>query len=98
MLFRKVQKIKFPFLREVATKVSEKYSLEDVYMDKQGIVCFTFKGYLEEDDIKHVLNTITPKEYQQNIKLKFLENYTFSTCSTKTHVFSIEGIDYKNLV
>lgn len=98
MIFRNVQKIKFPFLKEVAIKVSEKYSLEDIYMDKQGGVCLTFKGYLDEDDIKYILNTITPKEYHQNIKLKFMEDYTFATDSARTHVFSIDGIDYKNLV
>ena len=98
MIFRNIQKIKFPFLREVATKVSEKYSLEDIYMDKQGGVCFTFKGYLEEDDIKYILNTITPKEYHKDIQLKFLEDYTFAKDSAKTHVFSIDKIDYKNLI
>lgn len=95
MIFRNIQKIKFPFLKEVATKVSEKYSLEDIYMDKQGGVCFTFKGYLEEDDIKNIFNVITPKEYLQKTELKYLEDYTFGT--KETHIFSVEGINYKNL-
>ena len=91
MIFHNIQKIKFPFLKEVATKVSEKYSLEDIYMDKQGGVCFTFKGYLEEDDIKNIFNVITPKEYQQKTELKYLEDYTFGT--KETHIFSVEGIN-----
>lgn len=95
MIFRNVQKIKFPFLKEVATELSEKYSLDDIYMDDTGGVCFTFKGFLNEEDIKYILDTITPKEYRRKAKLKYLEDYTFGT--KETHVFSIEGIDYKNL-
>lgn len=95
MIFRNVQKIKFPFLKEVTIKVSEKYPLDDIYMDNAGGVCFTFKGYLDENDIKDILNTITPKEYQRKTELKYLEDYTFGT--KETHVFSIEGINYKNL-
>lgn len=96
MIFRNVQKIKFPFLREVAIKVSNKYPLDDIYMDGAGGVCFTFKGYLDENSIKDVFNIITPKEYQQKTELKYLEDYTTST--KETHVFSFDGINYKNLV
>ena len=52
MIFRDVQKIKFSFLKEVAIKVSEKYHLDDIYMDDAGGVCFTFKGYLDKNSIK----------------------------------------------
>ena len=96
MIFHNIQKIKFPFLKEVAVELSEKYSLDDIYMDDTGGVCFTFKGYLNEEDIKYILDTITPKEYQQKTELKYLEDYTTST--KETHVFSFDGINYKNLV
>lgn len=95
MIFRDIQKIKFPFLKEVAIKVSEKYPLDDIYMDDVGGVCFTFKCLLEEEDIKYIFDTITPKEYQKKSKVKYLEDYTFGT--KETHVFSIEGLNYKNL-
>nr|DAT97183.1 MAG TPA: hypothetical protein [Crassvirales sp.] len=95
MIFRNIQKIKFPFLKEVAIKVSEKYPLDDIYMDDTGGVCFTFKSLLEEKDIKYISDTITPKEYQKKAKVKYLEDYTFGT--KETHVFSIEGLNYKNL-
>ena len=95
MIFRNIQKINFPFLKEVAIKVSKKYPLDDIYIDDAGGVCFTFKGYLEEENIKYIFDTITPKEYQRKSELKYLEDYTFGT--KETHVFSIEGIDYRNL-
>ena len=80
----------------MATKVSNKYPLDDIYMDDAGGVCFTFKGYLDENSIKDVFNIITPKAYHQKTELKYLED---STPSTKaTHVFFFDGINYKNLV
>lgn len=98
MIFRNIQDIKYPFLKEAATKLSKNYSQNDIYMDNRGELCLTFKGILTEDNIQFIMNIITPKGHG-------FDNYTVSSadyCYIKekqeTYVYSIDGIDYRNIV
>lgn len=98
MIFRNIQDIQYPFLKDAATKLSKNYSLNGIYMDNRGELCLTFKGIITEDNIQFIMNIITPKGHG-------FDNYTVSSadyCYIKekqeTYVYSIDGIDYRNLV
>lgn len=104
MIFRNIQDIKYPFLKEAATKLSKNYSLKDIYMDKQGELCLTFKETLSVDDIQFIMNIITPKEHGfDNYTVSSSdycynkENYCYNMGKQETHVYSVDGIDYRKI-
>ena len=98
MIFRNIQDIQYPFLKDAATKLSKNYSLNDIYMDKRGELCLTFKGILTEDNIQFIMNIITPKGHGFDNYTVSSSDYCYYKEEQKTHVYSIDGIDYRNLV
>lgn len=98
MIFRNIQDIQYPFLKDAATKLSKNYSLNGIYMDKRGELCLTFKGILTEDNIQSIMNIITPKGYGFDDYTVSSSDYCYYEKEQKTHVYSIDGIDYRNLV
>ena len=98
MIFRNIQDIKYPFLKDAATKLFKDYSLEDIYMDKRGELCLTFKGLLTVDNIQFIMNIITPKGHGFDGYTVSSSDYCYYKEKQKTHVYSVDGIDYRNLV
>lgn len=98
MIFNNIQDIQYPFLKDTATKLSKKYSLNDIYMDKRGELCLTFKGILTEDDIQSIMNIITSKGHGFDDYTISSSDYCYYKEEQKTYVYSVDGIDYRNLV
>lgn len=98
MIFRNIQDIQYPFLKDTATKLSKNYSLNDIYMDKRGELCLTFKGILTEDNIQFIMNIITPKGHRFDNYTVFSADYCYNKEKQETYVYSIDDIDYRNLV
>lgn len=98
MIFRNIQDIQYPFLKDAAAKLFKDYSLKDIYMDKKGELCLTFKGFLTVDNIQSIMNIITPKEHEFDDYTVSSSDYCYYKEEQKTHVYSIDGIDYRNLV
>lgn len=97
MIFRNIQDIKYPFLKGAATKLFKDYSLEDIYMDKRGELCLTFKGLLTMDNIQSIMNIITPKGHGFDGYTVSSSDYCYYKEEQKTHVYSIDGIDYRKI-
>lgn len=98
MIFRNIQDIQYPFLKDAATKLFKDYSLEDIYMDKKGELCLTFKGLLTVGNIQSIMNIITPKGHGFDGYTVSSSDYCYYKEEQKTHIYSVDGIDYKNLV
>lgn len=98
MIFSNIQDIKSPFLKTAATMLSKKYSLEDIYMNESGELCLTFKGILTEDSIQSIIDTITPRDYGFDYYTISSSDYCYNKDKQKTHVYSIDAIDYRYIV
>lgn len=98
MIFRNIQDIGYSFLKDAATKLFKDYSLEDIYMDKRGELCLTFKGLLTVDNIQFIMNIITHKGHGFDDYTVSSSDYCYYKEEQKTHVYSVNGIDYRNLV
>lgn len=98
MIFCNIQDIKFPFLKEAATKLSKKFTIHNIYMDPRGEISITFDGKLNEYSLKYIFTIINPWESKpSDYELSALD-YSYSDDMQRTHVFSADGIDYRNLV
>lgn len=98
MILRNIQDIQYPFLKDAATKLFKNYSLKDIYMNKRGELCLTFKGLLTVDNIQSIMNIITPKEHGFDDYTVSSSDYCYNKDKQETHVYSIDDIDYRNLV
>lgn len=98
MIFNDINNIPYSFLKETATKLSEKYPLYNIYMDKRGELCITINGKLSIDAIKDILVTIYPKNINKDdMGLDYSMNYSFSNDMQKTYVYSADGVDYRTI-
>lgn len=90
--------IQCSFLKRVAIKIFKKYPLEKIYINSNGEIDLYFKGVLTENDIQEIMNVITPKGYgYDDYKISSLDYYT-SEKRQRTIIYSIDNIDYRNLV
>lgn len=97
MIFYNIQDIQYPFLKDAATKLFKNYSLKDIYMDKRGELCLTFKGLLTVDNILSIMNTITPKGHGFDDYTVSSSDYCYYKENQETYVYFIDGIDYRKL-
>ena len=98
MIFRNIQDIQYPFLKNTATKLSKKFTIHNIYMDHKGGVNITFEGKLDENSLKYIFTIINPWESKpSDYELSALD-YSYSDDMQRIYVFSADGIDYRNLV
>lgn len=97
MIFYNIKDIQYPFLKEAATKLFKDYSIKDIYMDKHGELCLTFKGILTVDNIQSIMNIITPKGRGFDGYTVSSSDYCYYKEEQRTHVYSIDGIDYRKI-
>lgn len=97
MIYRDYTSIPYPFLHDAALVISKRYTLESIYMDKEGGICITLQGKLSDDAIKDILQNINPNDVcKDSIELSPL-NYSYSDDMQRTYVYSADGIDYRAL-
>lgn len=98
MIYRNYSEVLYPFLHDAALVLSKRFNLEGIYMDNRGELCLTFKGELEEKDIKEVLQNIIPNDIcKDDIVLEYNLYYCYSEDMQHTHVYSPDSIDYRKL-
>lgn len=97
MIYNNYNTIPYPFLHDAALVISKRYSLESIYMDKEGGICITLKGRLSDNAIKDILMNINPNDScMDDYELSPLD-YSYSDDMQKTYVYSADGIDYREL-
>ena len=97
MTYRNYTSIPYPFLYDAALVISKRYTLESIYMDKEGGICITLTGKLSDNAVKDILQNINPNDVCKNsIELSPLD-YSYSDDMQRTYVYSGEGIDYRTL-
>lgn len=97
MLYTDYNTIPYPFLHDAALVISKRYSLESIYMDKEGGICITLKGRLSDNAVKDILVNINPWDScADDYELSPLD-YSYSDDMQKTYVYSADGIDYREL-
>ena len=98
MTFTGYNTIPYPFLHDAALVISKKYSLESIYMDKEGGICITLQGKLSDNAVKDILQNITPNDIcKDDIVLEYNLSHSYSDDMQKTYVYSPDGIDYREL-
>ena len=98
MTYKDCTSIPYPFLHDAALVISKRYSLESIYMDKEGGICITLQGRLSDDVIKDILQNIAPNGICKNsIELEYNLHYSYSDDVQRTYVYSADGIDYRAL-
>ena len=97
MTYRDYTSIPYPFLHDAALVISKRYTLEGIYMDKEGGICITLAGKLSEYAVKDILQNINPNDVcKDSIELSPLY-YSYSDDMQRTYVYSADGIDYRAL-
>lgn len=97
MIFHNIQDIQYPFLKDAATKLSKKFTIHNIYMDRKGGVSIAFEGKLDENSLKYIFTIINPRESKpSDYELSALD-YSYSDNMKRTHVFSADGIDYRKI-
>ena len=97
MIFHNIQDSQYTFLKKAAAKLSKNYSLRSILIDKGGKLCLTFKGILTKDNIQFIMNIITPKEYGFDSYTISPSDYCYNNDKLETYVYSVKGINYRNL-
>lgn len=99
MLYTDYNNIPYPFLHDAALVISKRYSLESIYVDREGGICITLKGRLSDNAVKDILMNIDPWDScADDYELNLLDYYSYSDDMQKTYVYSLDGIDYRALV
>ncbi len=98
MFYTNYNKIPYPYLHDAALVLSKRFSLISICMDKKGEVCLSFKGKLNEKEVKEVLKNINPFDStDKDYDLEYILDYSYSDDMQETYVYSTDGIDYRNL-
>ncbi len=97
MTYKDYTSIPYSFLHDAALVISKRYSLESIYMDKEGGICITLAGRLSEYGVKDILQNINPWDSCiDDYELSPLD-YSYSDDMQRTFVYSADGIDYRAL-
>ena len=97
MTYKDYTSIPYPFLHDAALVISKRYTLESIYMDKEGGICITLAGKLSEYSVKDILQNINPWDSCiDDYELSPLD-YSYSNDVQRTYVYSADGIDYRAL-
>lgn len=99
MIYKNYNTIPYPFLHKKLEVISEKYSIEEIFMDDGGCLDIAFKGKLAKDKIRDILLTITPKEFffKYERPLEWFVDYFYSDHDDLTYVYSAGDINYRTL-
>lgn len=98
MFYTDYNKIPYPYLHDAALVLSKRFSLTSICMNKNGEVCLSFKGKLNEKEVKEVLKNINPFDSSdEDYDLEYILDYSYSDDMQETYVYSTDGIDYRNL-
>lgn len=101
----KVEDIPPSFLHDRLKIVEEKYQIVDIKVAKDG-VCLAIKGKLSKRDIRSILKCITPDDISVPRKLMYERDYEgcnfidyggTNDIEDSTLIFSLDGIDYRQL-
>lgn len=98
MIYKDYTTIPYPFLHDAALIISKRYSLESIYMDREGGICITLKGRLSDNAVKDILMNINPWDFCADDYELSLLDYSYSDDMQNTYVYSPDGIDYRELV
>lgn len=99
MIITDITKIPYSFLHKAMQKLSEKFALKRIYVDPRGELAISFKGKLSENDVKEILQEITPISFvQREEPLRYHQDYEQEETGLGwfTSIYSKEGIDYRN--
>ena len=94
MIFKNYKEIPYAFLHDAALVISKRFEIEYIHMDRHGEVCITLRGQLTEQSVKQVLQNL----YPQDKSLEEIDvDFEYWREGGYTHVYSPDGIDYRNL-
>lgn len=97
MIYTKLKNIKYSYLRKTAQTINKKFPLVAVYLDPRGEVMLTIEGKLTDKEIVEILRYLCPQD-AKDINLEYKLHYSYSDDMKNTYVYSIDGIDYRQLL
>lgn len=98
-IYEDLRRLPCGFLRNILRELSKEYKFKRVFVDKKGELGITFEGKLPIEDIKDILQRITPGEVlseEDDISSYFIY-LPEEPSELSTIINSKEGIDYRTL-
>ena len=93
MTYRKLEEIPYPFLHDAVYCTMWNYTVDSVYMDKEGGCAIRIKGNLTDEDAVRIQQNFYPEDKS----LSEIEPDYTNRKNGIAEVYTPDGIDYRTL-
>lgn len=100
MIWTNIQDIPYQFICDAALSISKRYEIKSVRMDPQGELCIKCSDKLLDNQIKGILEEITPGGLPKDYIVKCDIDYdqTETDLGWMTYIYTLGGIDYRTIM
>ena len=93
MIYRKLEEIHYPFLHDAVYCTMWNYTVDSVYMDKEGSCAIRIKGNLTDEDAVRIQQNFYPEDKS----LSEIEPDYANHKNGIAEIYTPDGIDYRTL-
>lgn len=98
MIYNDITTITYPFLKDAVLAISKNFKVQSARIDPKGEVYVKIAGQLSEDEVKDILEHLTPKNFKPiKDNVDYTMDYGYAETGEATYVYSYEGLDYTKL-